>query len=65
MTSLDQAVATQMQKRIAAMTVKATEVLTEGTCKDFTEYRYAIGYLQCLRDMETITNEILDDIRRG
>lgn len=63
--SLEYALTTQMQKRIAVEKERAINTLVGGACGDFSEYRYAVGYIKCLDDMATIAGEIVEDINKG
>jgi hypothetical protein len=61
--SMDRAVATQMQARIAQEKERAISALITGTSNDFSEYRYACGYIKCLDDMHSVAEEVLSDLQ--
>ena len=64
MSALDSALSTQLQKKLVELRMKAVDLIAGGKCADFSEYRYSVGYLQALYDVDTVAKEIIEDMQK-
>lgn len=63
--SLDTAFIVAFRKRVAELRETSITTLVSGKPQDHSEYRYSCGYIKCLDDMGTISDEILDQLQKG
>lgn len=60
---MDAAFLERFRQRLKEQNVQAVEDVLTGKIKDFTEYRYSVGYLKGLRDAETIADQLVKEIQ--
>ncbi len=63
--SFDASTVAGIRKRIAAERQKSVDLVIAGRCADFSEYRYSVGYIKALDDVNVMTDEIQTDLQKG
>lgn len=56
---------TALKGKIAELRERGHQQIILGGPKDFSQYRYLLGGLQSLHDVEVVAQEIFDDILKG
>ncbi len=63
--SFDSATIAALRARISAERQKSIDIVMSGRCTDHSEYRYSVGYVKALDDVNTIIDEIISDLQKG
>lgn len=63
--SLDTAFIVAIRQRLRELKESSVNTLVSGQPKDHSEYRYSCGYIKCLDDMNTITDDIVTQLQKG
>lgn len=63
--SLGDATISAIRKWLGEERAKSTELLAGGRCSEFSEYRYSVGYIKALDDVNTIIDQIQTDLMKG
>lgn len=63
--SVEMAFAAALRKELAAIRDRAVETIVSGRAQDFSQYRYSAGYIECLKDVDIVLNQIIEDMQRS
>lgn len=53
----------RLRERLKQLDTDGRATVNSFRLQDFSQYRYAAGYCQALADVETVMNEILEDLQ--
>lgn len=62
--SLDTTFLIAWRQRVEDEQDKAGKHIIEGSMKDFSEYRYTLGYIKALSDALTLADEITEQMQK-
>lgn len=63
--SFDASTVALLRKLLAEKLDQSVGLVTGGRCADFSEYRYSVGYIQALNDVNTMIEQIQADLQKG